>query len=542
MMRKTSKIFGAVTLSAAMLAMGVPAMAQSAPTNLSWFSDVTWWTVNWNNKPGTVYHAITQKTGLTFTTDVPPADPDTKLNLMLATGKLPDLVTTQSYDEVDELQQSGKFWNLEQFFKKYDPAFLKQFPAGLVRQEQLNFGAFDAIPSYATTASEVAQYPSTRKEVLDSANQAIVFNQYWMKKAGITLADVKTEAGLTAALKKVASLHLTYKGQPVIPLEVDPSGDWEGNTVDSLAQMFGAMPVTRSGNYRDLSLAPEMEHAIDFLNTLAQDNVINPSGFTEDITADNGDVTSGRVFAFLGNTGNPQWSELAQNNPQMTWVSPGNILSNQGTRPVYGYSNYLGWTMTMVAKDAPDPAKIAKFLAYMWSPAGNLMALDGIPGVDWHWQHGKVVQNSAITKKLNADSTYWSTSGIDALWFFNTPVYVDAVTPPPTASTAWIGAMKEARAITAPVYDYNASPLTMPANLIAPNSTLYNDQQEISQYWDEQLAEMIFAPTTAKANALYRTATAKELSLGLSQIDAVYNRQFHKQEREEHITVRAINP
>jgi hypothetical protein len=170
------------------------------------------------------------------------------------------------------------------------------------------------------------------------------------------------------------------------------------------------------------------------------------------------------------------------------------------------------------------------------------MAYDGIPGVDWHWKNGKVVENPAIAKKQNSGPTYWETSGIDAIWFFDTPVYQDAVAPPPTAPTTWIDAMKEARATTPPVYDYNASPLTMPADVIAPNTPLYNDQQEISQYWDEQLAEMIFAPTTAKANALYRAATAKELSLGLSQIDAVYNREFHKQEREEHITVRAVNP
>jgi len=539
---KSSTAIMAAIATGSMLALSVPVLAKPAPTNESWFSDVSWWTVNWNNKPGTVYNFITNKTGLTFTTDVPPEDADTKLNLMLATGTVPDIVTSQTYSEVDELVQSGKFWNMKDLFEKYDPSFLKQFPQGLVAQERINFGGFYAIPSYATTASEVNQHPQTRKEVLDEVNQAIVFNQYWMKKLGITLADVKTESGLLATLKKVAGMHLTYKGQPLIPLQVDPTGDWEGNSLNTVAAMFGAMPVTKQGNYRPLRLSPELKQAVNFFNTLYRDNVIDPSEFTDDVTSDNAAVTSGRVFAFLGNTGNPQWSSMYAQNHQWVWVSPGNILSSQGLRPTFGYSNYSGWTMTLVAKDAPDPAKVAKWLAYMWSPAGQRLALFGTPN-NWHWVHGKVVENPNIVKEQNTDSTYWETSGIAAIWFFNTPVYLDTITPttnlPPGSFET---AMKEARATTPPVYDYNATPLNMPADLIAPNTPLYTTQEEINTYYDEQLGKMIFAPTAAQENAIYNQTIAKMKSLGLNQIDALYNKQFHKQEKIEHITVKGINP
>lgn len=320
------------------LLMGGGTMAKSRPlatrktTNLSWFTDVSWWSVpGWKaNTNGPVYKTITDKFGLTFTTQVPPTSADSKLSLMLTTGQLPDIITLQNASEMSQVIQSGRAWNLTQFFQKYDPAFLKaNYPLGLgkgvIAQQEHTFGGFYGIPNYEEAPDMFkGTFAKVKAQVLYGTNSQIVFNQPLMKEAGITLQDVRTASGLLKALEKVNSMHLKVNGAPVIPLQVDTASNWPSVTLNSLAQMFGAMPVTKSGNYRPLRLSPEMKTTIDYLHTLAAKGLLSPDEFTLDTTGVENVVQSGRVFAFLGNTGNPNWAGMYDANHNDVVVSPGN--------------------------------------------------------------------------------------------------------------------------------------------------------------------------------------------------------------------------
>lgn len=544
-------VLSALTLSLASLAVAgstVAAKSVRSYTNETWYSDVSWWSVpSWNASTKVpVYKAITNSTGLTFTTDVPPVNADSKLSLMLTTGKLPAIITLQDPTEAEQLIQSGKVWNLQQFFQRYDPSFLKSFPKGLISEQRIELGGFYGIPDGGTAPDMfTGKYKRFKAQALYPTNAQIVFNVPLMHKTGITLKDVRTEAGLIRSLKKVASMHLKVGGAPVIPLQVDTSINWPGETLNSLAQMFGAMPVTKQGNYRPLRLSPEMKTTIQFFHTLAADNVLTRDEFTLDTTADNAAVTSGRVFCFLGNTGNPQWETMWSQNHEETWVSPGNVLSATGLKPTWGYSyGATGWTYTLVSKNAPNPAKVAQFLAFMYGPKGQLLINYGIKGPDWHWgPDHRVVQNPKVVNDLNSQPNYWLKSGIGDFWFFgNTPYDLSVQPPVKTMPGTMENAMKLARTAIKPVYLYDATALNIPSTVIAPGSPQYQEQQQINQYWPEQVLKMIFASSAKQENSLYVQTIQKMKQMGLTSIDATINKVFHKQEREYHDFIKGINP
>jgi len=563
-LRSAVSVLSTVTISlASLVSVGVMTGAKPVPgrvavkstsanhlTNESWFSDVSWWSVpSWNaNTKVPVYKAITEDTGLTFTTDVPPQNGDAKLSLMLTTGQIPDIMTLQDSTEVEQLIQSGHVWNLQQLFQKYDPSFLKTFPKGLISEQKVALGGFYGLPDGGSAPDMfTGKYASEKATALYPTNPQIVFNVPLMKKAGITLSDVRTEAGLIKALNKINSMHLKVGGAPVIPLQVDTSSTtgWPSESLNNLAQMFGAMPVTKSGNYRPLRLSPEMKTTIDFFHTLAADGVLSRNEFTLDTTADNTAVTSGRVFAFLGNTGNPQWETMWSQNHNETWVSPGNVLSSTGDTPTWGYSyGATGWTYTLISKSAPNPAKLAKWLAFMYGPKGQLLMDYGIKGPDWHFgPKGRVVQNPKIVNDLNSEPDYWLQSGIGDFWFFgNTPYDLSVQPVTNTMPGTMENAMKLARTTIKPVHLYNSTALNIPSTVIAPGSSLYQEQQEIDVYWPEQVLKMVFASSNSQENTLYNQTIQEMNKMGLTQIDQTINKVFHKQEKEYHDVIRGINP
>lgn len=519
--------------------------SSSKPVSLTWFSDIPEYNWTWDTKKDLVQKTITDDTGVTFKMSTPPQQADTKLNLMMSTGKLPDIISSQQPSIVAQLAKSEKIWNLEDLFKKYDPAFLNTFPKGLVTELKNEFGGFYSMPSFATSKDGFQKYPNTKSALLFKSGWAFVINQKLMKKAGIDLSQLKTEDGVISALKKVKSMNLKVNGQPVVPLQIDDKVDWWYVTLQSLAQMFGAMPVTEQGNYRSIDESPEMEHAINFFFKLAQAGVIDQSEFTLDTSAVTSAVESGRVFALLGNAANPNWASMYSKDPSVMYVSPGSIQSDQGTTPVFPYSHTAGWTQTMVSKKAPDPEKIAKWLAYMWSPKTQLLVQYGIKGTDWHWSSdGKtVIQNPDVVKKLNNPKLNFAKQlGIDQIWYFDNPIYMQSVAAPAKPPQSWENKMESAAATTKPVHQYNSDVLNMPATLIPPGSTLYKDQQQITKYWQAQVPKMIFASSAADEKKIWNQTIQQMDKMGQTKIDSVDNTEFHKLEKVFGYTLKGVNP
>ena len=114
------------------------------------------------------------------------------------------------------------------------------------------------------------------------------------------------------------NMHLDVDGEAVIPLLVDGKG-YIDPTVKFLEYTFGAERVDENGNYRDILLQPQAEHALLFLNEAIRNGYAAPEQLTYENTKIKSLMAGGNVFCFIGNVAN-SWIDFTK------WVSSGPVL------------------------------------------------------------------------------------------------------------------------------------------------------------------------------------------------------------------------
>lgn len=504
------------------------------PVQLTWFSDVDFWNppTTWSTDEDTVQGAITKATGCTFEMDIPPANGDEQLSLMLINNNLADVISITNPDMVSQLINSGKVWQLDEFLKKYDPQshLLTDFPQDMMKDIIHKEGGWYSYPSHMSSADLRKQYPASCQENRECTtlkhNNQMFFNEALMKEAGITLDDLQTEAGVMKALQKVKDLNLQVEGNTVIPLLVDKANYknpvLNDFTLEYLADTFGAMPVDSEGNYRDIVLAPEMKHAFKFLNTAIRKEYMKPDQLTQNISIVRRNLMKGSVFCFIGNTANTGIDRLYTS----SYISPGAMLSSDGKTPVMDV--YLqpgtGWMQTFVTKDCKYPEQTAKWLSYMSSRVGMLVAMYGFEGVDYYFdENGHLIQ----TEKGLEDAKNATETGVYAYWPFHNVSFIYSVLPKSTdeAATKAIN-IQCALGKDPETKTYDGSLIVFPADLIDPNSELWTVQEKLLEYREEQIFRILLSKDDDSFNQLYDEFISTLKEYGIEKINAVFNKAY----------------
>ncbi|KRE46138.1 hypothetical protein [Paenibacillus sp. Soil522] len=518
----------------------------AAPVNVNWFATAGFWNPpQWNAESGTIMGGITEKTGLTFSYNIPAQDGDTKLNLMMVstTDAFPDIITTVGPDMGKKLVQAGKVWQLEEFLKQYDPEshLLKDFPEDVKKQLVKRDGDWYAIPSHmgGDDARKVYPYANTYFEDVAkySENKGVLVNSNILKEAGIALTDLKTEDDVLAALKKVQDMKLMVDGQPVIPLQIHGK-NYHGETLQFLQRSFGAMPIDKDGKFRNILLAPEHKQAIQFLFKAAQGGYFDAGQMTTDNAAIEANLLSKRVFMFIGNTAQGKFDTLD------FWVSPGTILSNEGTKPVFprGSEPGAGWMQTYISKSAKEPEKLAKWLSFMTSTEGMTLNNFGIEGVHFTKDDKGLFTR---TEKGTQDQKDSAKTGLDIFWQFANMAFLENVQPAPTKREGG-GGLIQMEAQTAygrspEVVRYDQSVLALPGDFYAAGSQNAQIRDQIQQYMEAQVAKMVLAKDEAAFNKLYDEFVAMLKKLKVDELDAALDAELQKKSQEMGVTVKGIN-
>ena len=101
---------------------------------------------------------ITEKTGVTISADIPAEDADTKLNLLIASGQLPDIITTTNSTLIKDMIDADLVWPLQEFFETYLPDSHiindsnASFPEDIKEQLILRDGDWYSFPSHILSA------------------------------------------------------------------------------------------------------------------------------------------------------------------------------------------------------------------------------------------------------------------------------------------------------------------------------------------------------------------------------------------------------
>lgn len=309
--------------------------AEASQTAFTLFSDVSHWSMPaWSLEEGSLTAGITERTGVTVDFLIPPQEADRQLSLMLADGRLPDIISVTDYTVIRQLISSGKVWRMDGLLETYcpDSHLLKDFPEDIKNRLAEYFGGWYSYPSniYSEDSRKTWQekegYYASRYQFQE--NTAIIWNKKLLEAAGLNEADLKTKSQVLAAFEQVKGRKLSVGGQEVVPLLLDGS-QYQRFSLQYLNNSFGAEPIDENGNYQDIWRQPQARTTLSFLNQVFR----NGYSKTEYLTYGNEQIQSliakNCVLCFIGNIANTGMDAR-------DWVSTGAILPEDGSGLLWG--------------------------------------------------------------------------------------------------------------------------------------------------------------------------------------------------------------
>lgn len=367
-----------------------------------WYSDEPGWgPESWETaEKSPLMDAVLERYGAVFDIEQPLADAAAKLELMLRTDELPDLLSLTDETLIYEVAASGKVWDMESFLMEYDPTshLLTDFPQDIRDVLCDRYGGWYAIPSDMHSADNRELYPpcdAAYDELSAKLNDhVILFNTKIMKALGITQEDVRTQAGFYEACEKVKNAQFQADGQTLYPVMLHGS-KWIDESLDGiLAGNFGAVLADTDGVCGHGELAGEYRDALQFINDCINRGYLDGRTLMFDEKAILSCLYNGSIFCWIGNCA--QLKEL-QNLP---YASFGPILAESGAEPVLSVnlSAGMGRMQTFVAKDCENPQLIARLLSFMTSREGMLLNEYGVEGTDY------IMDENGICKRTNEGS------------------------------------------------------------------------------------------------------------------------------------------
>lgn len=547
-MKKFASLLLVLILLFAMAETG--ALAETETMDISWFIVTGVVPSSWDQSQY-VMKTITEKTGVTVSATTPADDADTKLNLMLVNGNLPDIVTLTNETLIRELIEADLVWDMQTFFETYLPdshLINGGFPGDIKNMLVARDGDWYSLPSHIISPEnrEIWGLNPTTEELWLSTDyregRGVIFNKDIMDELGITEEDVQTESGLLAALEIVKNANLTVDGASVYPLLADGNNfngnGWQSSSgsVGTLTWMFGGMPVDEDGNWQTLYHTDEFIHALKFLNECATRGYVDANQFTLDRAAREAACRAGRVFCFIGHTSDTGFYDKANNG--FEFYTPGVILSDDGKKPVLGKDGTVGrgWLQNFVAKDTENPEAVAKFLDFMTSEEGLRLWNYGEPGVDFEiTADNLVVRTDEGSHKANNAAV----TGVGAFWAFCNQnfdqKYMDPSVDYGIQPQCAFGANPE-------TLKYNSAPFdNLPGGYLESNTDMLAVSNEIKTYAGTELANIILTATEDDFDARYAAFFAQLEALRLPELESYINEAVQANYETMGFTIKPLN-
>lgn len=401
------KRFLAAMLSAILMltCVGVSALADDVIEITVFFKNE----LPWDNM---VAEAITKITGVRLNFVSVAGDAAEKLNTMLQSETLPDIIAIDRGAAAnDNYISNGAVIPLDDLIEQYAPNIKAQLGHTLDKVRNLNDGKVYGLPSWF------------QDEVAPSAVFGFNLRMNYVKEMGYYDTYVEqgyfTKDQFVSLLKEWKAKYPEINGHATIPLCFN--ADNESATMYTFRGMYGIDQYyvdengTLFSNIRD----PHMKDMYLFMNELYRDGLIDidwPSCkkalFDEKCS---GGYVLGAPEAYwnIANTALQYDAEGNKNDDNMMY--PFMVVADgvDPARTTYGPTSVLGWTYTYISSDCKDPVTVIKFMDWLMSEEGQYVTQWGPEGVTWNYVDGKRVLTDETIEALNADFwTYLTENGI----------------------------------------------------------------------------------------------------------------------------------
>lgn len=481
----------------------------TSPIEIDWFVAYDWAAMNFDPENNTFDQYVYENTGVTINFTIGSQE---KLNVLMATDKLPDIVT---YDAVSAervtLEDSGMLLPLNELKDAYAPDM--QIP-----QQQIDWytnekdGNWYAMVGYFYDLQDTYE----RGGYIESHNMNFA-RQDIMNDLGIDPAMMTTKDGFIEALQIVKDAKVEYQGQTVIP--------YIGDDIEYLAEQFGADREDSAGNLLNIQRQGEYLEALLFLNEIYIKNLTTDEIFTMNSTLRRQLVTSGAIFSGTRLNYLNGKQDLYYQDPEALMINVGLITGDGGKDAIISPSPTAGWAATMITKNAKNPQRAVALLSFLTKEEISLAyyygGIDGYDIVD-----GQAIINQKRETERSSDATAFNAKHksmlqdlvCDYVWIkkYEPTENIDAV------AQDLLDYQKEW--VDGNIYDDKIFTDVNPEG----GSDLAAVAAQIRAYWGPQFAEIVLADSAAEAREIYYATIEEMDKMGMEKLDDFKNEKFQK--------------
>ncbi len=403
----------------------------------------------------------------------------TAMNLLLASGELPDAITYN-------------------FASNYTGGNAKAYSDGIIYSMSEEFMQENAPDYWAYLQAN----PEVLKQVraddgtvygfgfilggdLLKAGQGIFVREDW-------LADLGLEAPETPEEFKEMLKQFKEKKGAEIPFEVTNNTLLGLLKTGDITSAFGLICMDTyqvDGKVHIGYAEPEFKDVLAYLNELYAEGLLDPNFATVDSETVTANMLTGVAGATDGAIGSTMGTLLTTNADVEGYSLIGikNLVAKRGDTPMFGkWSTDVPGNMTVITNSCKDPASVAKFFNYGYTEAGDLLYNFGTEGVSFEYVGGEPVFTELITNNPNGLTLKQALSEYQLAWT-NGPFVQD-----PAYLLQYYSDQRQKDALTlfsqvdAAKYKYPA--VTIPTDSASEHSSLTS---ELETYRDEMIIKYI---------------------------------------------------
>lgn len=488
-------------------------------TELEWYINASWMTGTWGEDWNSAY--MKEKTGFNLKVSAPSGNEAEKLNTMMASGDMPDIITLAwNEPQVAEMIDAGMIIPMNELADNYDPYFYEVAKPDLLSWNTKDDGNFYGYNCFTTTPSD---FENGRD--IYSNRSFLVRKDMWEALGEPTFDTPENFYNALVAAKEM--FPTVNDGMSMIPLGAmeftttgSPSFD------DFLADWLG-IPYEKDGKLYDRKTDSEYIKWMKMFRQANEDGLISKDIYIdkagEQITEKFG---QGRYFCgFL------QWVDFKAQQQILTNIDPEGIYigvegprNSNGNAPTLASGSINGWLQTFITTDCENPQRAMEFITYMVSPEGQKDQVCGEEGKMHDMVDGKAVYTDEFMALANdPSSNYVAKTGYNFWSFFEDPGQsIQWLIPMSDSVNAMRGLAKEYATFTA-VYEIPE---------FIPDSEEAVAKLKIDELWGKTQPALLTAATEEEFDKILAEFVQSRNDAGYDMLMEAMNKQMESNKQK----------
>jgi putative aldouronate transport system substrate-binding protein len=358
-----------------------------------------------------VAREITKRTGVTIEIQQPTGNPTEKLNLMLASDDLPDMIMfDRSSDLVTKYIEAGSIIPLDDLIAEYGPDVTSQYGDVLNKIRHSDGKNYYLSNWYGLEHEPVFGF-NMRKDIVkelapDKAEGGVPFTQSEFKQL---LADFKAK-------------YPQIDGKDTIALTMD--GENFGGTMGTFKGMFGLTNYYEHDGVLQYDVKnPVYKDMILYMNDLFRSGLMDKEWAINKRQIWEQKIATGTIFASTGaywDLGNSN-TILKKDRGEESQLFAYKVVADgvDPSKTTYGGRSSLGWDAIAITKKNKNPERTMQFINFLASEEGQYLLMWGIEGTHWDMKDGKHTPRPEVLQAFKDDwAAYTKETGIRKwTWF-----------------------------------------------------------------------------------------------------------------------------